>query len=136
MKRLRRSLSILRGRFPRVVCTEYAADEAALRWLFPIPGEDICKLSFPDNCLHAVVSGDVLEHVPDIDAALREIARVLKPGGRFLGTFPFISSNKTARSKPLLSKGKSYITASRSITIIQLLPTEGRWFSNCRTGRS
>jgi SAM-dependent methyltransferase len=97
---------ILRGRFPRVVCTEYAADDATLRWLFPIPGEDICKLSFPDHCLHAVVSGDVLEHVPDIDAALREIARVLKPGGRFLGTFPFIYQQQNGVRQASLVKGQ------------------------------
>lgn len=97
---------ILRGRFPRVVCTEYAADEAIRRWLFPIPAEDICKLSFPDRCLDAVISGDVLEHVPDMDAALREIARVLRPGGRFLGTFPFIYEQQNGVRQASLVKGK------------------------------
>jgi SAM-dependent methyltransferase len=35
-----------------------------------------------------VMSNYVFEHVPDCDAALREVARVLRPGGRFVLTVP------------------------------------------------
>jgi len=39
-------------------------------------------IPFPDNHFDLVYSFKVLAHVPDIELALREMARVLKPGGR------------------------------------------------------
>ena len=42
------------------------------------------KLPFPDEALDFAYSLGVLHHVPDHDAALREIARTLKPGAPFL----------------------------------------------------
>lgn len=50
--------------------------------------EDITRLTFPDNSIDLLVSSDVLEHVPDIEAAFREMARVLRPGGLHLFTVP------------------------------------------------
>jgi len=44
---------------------------------------DGSRLPFPDGSFDAACSKDVLGHVPDIQAALRELHRVLKPGGRF-----------------------------------------------------
>jgi SAM-dependent methyltransferase len=41
---------------------------------------DVCELPLEDQSLDAVVSANLLEHVPDDGRALREIARVLKPG--------------------------------------------------------
>ena len=40
------------------------------------------KLSFEDNAFDAVASIQVLEYVKDVDSALAEISRVIKPGGR------------------------------------------------------
>jgi ubiquinone/menaquinone biosynthesis C-methylase UbiE len=40
---------------------------------------DVCQLPLEDQSLDAVVSANLLEHVPDDRRALREIARVLKP---------------------------------------------------------
>lgn len=45
---------------------------------------DVTALAFPDGAFDAMLAVEVLEHVPDVDSALAEIARVLKPGGRFL----------------------------------------------------
>ncbi|HEY7914973.1 MAG TPA: ubiquinone/menaquinone biosynthesis methyltransferase [Blastocatellia bacterium] len=45
---------------------------------------DILRMPFADNTFDRVTGGYALRNVPDIEAALSEIMRVLKPGGRFL----------------------------------------------------
>ena len=42
------------------------------------------RLSFADDAFHSVASIQVLEYIPDVDAALAEVQRVLKPTGRFV----------------------------------------------------
>lgn len=46
------------------------------------------RTPFPDASFDMVVANQVFEHVEDIDQALAEIRRVLKPGGLFLNLFP------------------------------------------------
>ena len=55
----------------------------------PVRREDVTRLGFDGASLDAVLSLDVLEHVPDHRLALREFARVLKPGGALVLTVPF-----------------------------------------------
>ena len=43
---------------------------------------DATQLPFPDHAFDAVVSTQVLEYVRDVDAALAEFHRVVRPGGR------------------------------------------------------
>lgn len=62
-----------------------------------IPREDITNLSYKDNRFDLVLHSDVLEHVSDIDEALKECRRVLKPNGICLFTVPFIPNRKTIR---------------------------------------
>lgn len=45
---------------------------------------DILRIPFPDQSFDCVTGGYALRNVPDIEAALAEIRRVLKPGGRLL----------------------------------------------------
>jgi ubiquinone/menaquinone biosynthesis C-methylase UbiE len=45
---------------------------------------DVQQLDFPDSVFDVVLCLGVLEYVPSEPRAVREIARVLKPGGRFI----------------------------------------------------
>ena len=45
---------------------------------------DLTKLPYADETFDAVVCGWVLEHLPDPTPGLRELARVMKPGGKLL----------------------------------------------------
>ena len=49
---------------------------------------DSTALPFGSGCFDCVVALDVLEHIEDDHAALREIARVTRPGGAFLFAVP------------------------------------------------
>jgi SAM-dependent methyltransferase len=50
---------------------------------------DACSLPLADGSVDAVVSANLLEHIPDDRAALSEIARVLAPGGTAVIVVPF-----------------------------------------------
>ncbi|MGI8761177.1 MAG: class I SAM-dependent methyltransferase [Jatrophihabitantaceae bacterium] len=45
---------------------------------------DAERLPYPDNSFELVIGHAVLHHIPDVELAMREVLRVLKPGGRFV----------------------------------------------------
>jgi SAM-dependent methyltransferase len=49
---------------------------------------DALQLPFPDGEFDRVVAAEVLEHIPDDEAAIAELARVLRPGGALAVTVP------------------------------------------------
>ena len=48
----------------------------------------VYKLPFEENSFDLVICSEVLEHLDDYHAAIDEIYRVLKPGGKFLPSVP------------------------------------------------
>jgi SAM-dependent methyltransferase len=49
---------------------------------------DATNLPFADGSFDAIIAAEILEHVPNDGAAMAEIARVLRPGGRVAVTVP------------------------------------------------
>lgn len=88
-------------RYPGLIGSEYLGPDlvpgSTHDWHgLPVRHEDITALSMADASLSALLSFDVLEHVPDYHAALREFARCLAPGGLLLLSAPFgFQSEKT-----------------------------------------
>jgi SAM-dependent methyltransferase len=84
--------------YPNTVGSEFltdgtppgALDAAGTRF------EDLTRLTFDDGRFDFILSFEVLEHVPDYKAALRECARVLKPGGSLVVTAPFQDKPETS----------------------------------------
>lgn len=50
---------------------------------------DIFRLPFPDSSFDRVVAAEVLEHLPGPESAVREIGRILRPGGTLVATVPY-----------------------------------------------
>lgn len=64
-------------------------------------------LDFADGEFDVVVACEVLEHLPYWDISVREMVRVLRPGGVFVGTIPLAyhlnDRWRVLRGRPLLS---------------------------------
>ena len=80
----------LTARRPNTIGSEYLRDGTLPGTTNPagIRHEDVTALTFPDRSLDVIGSFDVLEHVPDYPAALSELRRCLRPGGRLFLTVP------------------------------------------------
>jgi SAM-dependent methyltransferase len=61
--------------------------------------EDLMRLSMPDRSVDAILTFDVLEHVPDYQRALSECHRVLAPGGALLFSIPFMQDTRETRTR-------------------------------------
>jgi SAM-dependent methyltransferase len=72
----------------RAILSEYFDHASSGDYVNDTLCEDLTNLSFDDESLDLVLSEHVLEHVHDPHQAFREIARVLRPGGRFVFRFP------------------------------------------------
>ena len=88
-----------RDRFASMVCADL--DEERLRFArhalrqrgvgrIAVLRCDAADLPFPSETFDAALAIDLLEHLADPDRALREVARVLRPGGRLLASFPLL----------------------------------------------
>jgi Methyltransferase domain len=102
-------------RYVRDHCPE--TDVIGSEWLGPdiaggtvingIRHEDCARLSLDSATVDVAVSLDVFEHVPDPDAGFRELARVLKPGGKLIMTIPFHRDRPESTVRARVIDGKA-----------------------------
>ncbi len=67
--------------------------------------QDLQALTLADASLDLAISQDVMEHVPDMERAWREIHRVLRPGGRHVFTIPYGAARRETIRRAELSDG-------------------------------
>ena len=62
---------------------------------------DVTAIGYPDHTFDCIICNHVLEHVPDDAQALRELHRVLKPGGFAILQTPYATGlEKTLENQP------------------------------------
>jgi SAM-dependent methyltransferase len=76
------------SKFNNYIISEYFDDESLGTCVKGIRNENLERLTFPDNKFDIVINSDVLEHVGNLEQALWEVKRVLKPGGFHVFTIP------------------------------------------------
>jgi ubiquinone/menaquinone biosynthesis C-methylase UbiE len=82
---------------------------------------DVRQLPFPAGAFDIVFDFGTCFHIADPDRALREIARVLRPGGRFVTETVF----SQLLAHPLRTKGKPL--PWRTVPSLQLVRHAGLW---------
>jgi 2-polyprenyl-6-hydroxyphenyl methylase/3-demethylubiquinone-9 3-methyltransferase len=89
---------------------------------------DIQRLDqFADGTFDTVFSCETIEHVPDPPLAVRQLARVLKPGGRLFLTTPNYLSTIGAYRVYCWIRGKTFDEGGQPICQINMSPTTRRW---------
>jgi SAM-dependent methyltransferase len=106
---LSRIAMILRGNYPFYLGTEYLPGETARDKYFPVQHMDLQDIDFSDNSFDVFVSGDVFKHIPDLDKALREIHRILKPGAIIVSSFLFDPHREATKVLVSMSEGGEII---------------------------
>ena len=64
---------------------------------------DITRVALPDASYDVVIANHVLEHIPDDRQAMRELFRLLRPGGFALLTVPLNASRRQTYENPVIT---------------------------------
>lgn len=91
---------------PNYVVSEYFAEKPFGKVIDGIRNENLECLSFPDNFADVIITSEVLEHVVNLDQALSEIQRALKPGGHHIFTVPVDQNLINTYERAKLVNGK------------------------------
>ncbi len=79
--------------------------------------ENLLSLSFADETFDCILCWGVLMHIPEVEVAMAELVRVLKPGGRLViseGNMHSLESRILLRVKRMLGKLKEEVVETKS----------------------
>jgi SAM-dependent methyltransferase len=80
---------------------------------------DAERIPYDDDTFDLVVGHAVLHHIPDVELALREVLRVLKPGGRF------VFAGEPTRIGDWYARRLGRLTWTAVTTVTRLAPLSG-----------
>jgi SAM-dependent methyltransferase len=89
-------------RLPHFAASDYRPGSVPGAVVEGVRSEDLTRLTYPDAAFDLVLTSETLEHVPDLDAALGELRRVLVPGGRHIFTVPLLPQTVRTFSRAIL----------------------------------
>jgi len=90
---------------------------------------DIQNIPRADASFDTVISCETVEHVPDPARAVRELARVLRPGGRLFLTTPSYLNTMGLYRIYLRMRGRRFQEVGQPINQVTSLPRTLRWVS-------
>lgn len=82
--------------YRNTIGSEYLGDSIPLGEvnLSGVRNENLCSLTFSSESFDAIVSLDVMEHIPAYSDAFRECYRCLRPGGKLMWSAPFLAGSE------------------------------------------
>jgi len=100
-----------------------AAQGNAEKLGFTVEGRvaDAERIPYDDNTFDIVVGHAVIHHIPDVEAAFREMLRVLKPGGRF------VIAGEPTRIGDWYARRLGRVTWKATTTLTHLPPLRETW---------
>lgn len=114
-ERVTRFYNKLAKKIPQLHGVEFGGYELSPGALFDskfgrLEHQDMQHLSYKDASFDLVLHSDVLEHIPDPFQAMREVHRVLKPGGVCLFSTPIFSNRYENLQTAYLRNGEPVFT--------------------------
>jgi SAM-dependent methyltransferase len=94
----------VRERYPHFTGSEYGPSSESKARFAPVEHQDLAALTYPDESFDICITNEVFEHLPDLDAAIGELHRVLAPGGILISTFPFLQNRQESVIKAFMSE--------------------------------
>jgi ubiquinone/menaquinone biosynthesis C-methylase UbiE len=88
---------------------------------------DIQQMPFPDEAFDVVVSCETVEHVPNPQLAVRELARVLRPGGTLVLTTPNYLNAMGLYRIYLRLRGRRFTEVGQPINQLTSIPRSIFW---------
>jgi SAM-dependent methyltransferase len=101
---------------PHLATSDFTPGAASGAVVEGVRNEDLTQLTYPDEAFDLVLSSETLEHVPDLDAALGEIRRVLVPGGRHIFTVPVLPTVAATFARAALGPDGSIVALAPQLS--------------------
>ena len=100
-----------------------AAKANAEKLGFTVQGRvaDAERIPYDDNTFDLVVGHAVIHHIPDVEAAFREVLRVLKPGGRF------VIAGEPTKIGDWYARQLGRVTWKATKAVTHLAPLRAKW---------